>query len=171
MPAGALTPADCEILAAADGAPEVWLRDEPAAMRISLSHSHGRCLCALGVTDRRLGCDLERIETRSTAFEETYFTEAELELLQGCTPGDRDRLVTLIWSAKESLLKALRTGLRSDTRRIRIESIRPAETRAWSHFHAVDDKNGDRFRGWWRSRGEMLMTIARDDGPAGPVAL
>jgi 4'-phosphopantetheinyl transferase len=73
---------------------------------------------------------------------------------------DRNRAVTLIWSAKESALKALRTGLRSDTRRIRIEAFGQAKTGDWSSFHAVDAKSGDPFRGFWRSRGEMLMTIA-----------
>lgn len=161
--------ADWQICAAADGAPEAWLGDEPAVFRLSLSHSHGHCLCAISALDLRMGCDIEHVEVRSRAFEETYFTGSELELLPG--RDDHGLTATVIWSAKESVLKALRTGLRSDTRRVRIESIRPADTPAWSRFHAVDDESGDQFQGWWQTHGEMLITIACDDGRPGLMEL
>ncbi len=149
-----------EILAAADGAPEAWLDDEPAGVTLSLSHSHGQCLCAIGPPDLRMGCDIERIEQRSRVFEETFFTDAEIQLMRG--QDDRGLMATLIWSAKESVLKALRTGLRSDTRRIRIEAIEPSVSEGWSRFQAIDAQCGDRFGGSWRTRGKMLMAITAD---------
>ena len=63
-----------------------------------------------------LGCDLEIIEPRSDAFVADYFTTEEQALIARASAADRPRLLALLWSAKESALKALHEGLRLDTR-------------------------------------------------------
>ena len=63
-----------------------------------------------------MGCDLEMIEPRSDAFVADYFTVEEQALVARASAADRSRLLALLWSAKESALKALRAGLRLDTR-------------------------------------------------------
>src|ERR1700739_658574 len=51
--------ADTEILSAPSGAPEVFLRDRPADVAISLSHRDGTALCAVAPAGTSFGCDLE----------------------------------------------------------------------------------------------------------------
>ena len=46
----------------------------PLPLALSLSHSHGRALCAVAEAGTVLGCDLERIEPRSREFVASYFT-------------------------------------------------------------------------------------------------
>jgi 4'-phosphopantetheinyl transferase len=126
------------ILAAADGAPDPFLAHAGDSLvslplSLSISHSHGHGLAALlpqpvtgqgvdaAAKGRRpvLGCDLELIEPRELNFVHDFFTPGELAAVQALPPGpDRDTLITVIWSAKEAALKALREGLRLDTRQI-----------------------------------------------------
>ena len=110
------TLADIEIRAAASGAPEVLLHDEPAGIAISLSHSSGTALCTLAPPEINFGCDLETVEPRSDAFVADYFTVDEGNLIARSARQERPQLLALLWSAKESALKALRVGLRFDTR-------------------------------------------------------
>lgn len=114
-----------EIRAASSGSPEVFLSGQPAPVGISLSHSSGVAICALaarrttaGVTS--LGCDVEIVELRSDNFVGDYFTASEQALIQQIPAEKRPLLVTLLWSAKESTLKALQEGLRVDTRSVEI---------------------------------------------------
>jgi 4'-phosphopantetheinyl transferase len=162
---------DWRITAAPDGAPGVWLNGKPVDLCISLSHSAGMAFCAVAASSQRMGCDIEKIEVRSRSFEETFFTASELELLERYPADERARLVTLVWSAKESVLKALRTGLRSDTRRIRIVSIETGDACRWRPFKAQDSRNGDTFDGWWQVKNSMLYTVASDDCTGEPVGL
>jgi 4'-phosphopantetheinyl transferase EntD len=110
------------ILADASGAPRVLLGGTPADVAISLSHSGKLGACAAVMTRGaavELGCDVETIEPRSEAFVTDFFTEAERELIDRAGR-DRDVVATLLWSAKESALKATGAGLRADTRSVAI---------------------------------------------------
>lgn len=112
-----------QILAAADGAPEPRLAPADAGdMVLSLSHSGDRGFAAASPSTMALGCDVEWIEPRSEAFIADVFAPEELPGLShlSCL-FHRDLAATLIWSAKESALKALRTGLRQDTRSIIVD--------------------------------------------------
>jgi 4'-phosphopantetheinyl transferase len=119
-----------------------------------------------------VGCDLETIEPRSPAFLADYFTDEERDLAGRMAGADRDRVVTLLWSAKESALKALGCGLRADTR---VVSAAPAgflQTRdeQW-HRLSVAHSGGRIFCGWWRSSRDLIRTVVADPSPARPVAL
>jgi 4'-phosphopantetheinyl transferase len=111
--------ASIEIRPAASGAPEVFLRDEPAKLAISISHRGGIAACAVGTGGAMLGCDLEMVEPRSDCFVADYFTAEEQVVVRQPT-ADRYALIALIWSAKESALKALHAGLRIDTRSLAV---------------------------------------------------
>ena len=124
-----------EIRAAADGAPEVFLRNEPAGVAISISHAGGRSFCAAGPPDAALGCDVEQLEPRGELFVADYFTPEEIELARATAPKGKTLVTNLIWSAKESVLKALREGLRRDTRDI---SVQPDLSRI---FHGRDARH------------------------------
>jgi len=155
-----------------DGAPyAAWAglgtdAGEPQRMPVSLSisHSNGVALCAVadlqqmaGVT---VGADLERVEPREPPFVSDFFAADEIALIRS-VEGDRaeyDRMVTAIWSAKEAVLKALREGLRIDTRAVicLIQpplSVRDDWTPLTIHFgerlaHLAVQRST--FSGWWR---------------------
>ena len=107
-----------EILADSSGAPQVYVGHQPALVSISLSHCDSIAACVLVRSTTPLGCDLELIEPRSDAFVGDYFNEREQTFIERWRGIERDQLVTTLWSAKESALKALRVGLRVDTRSV-----------------------------------------------------
>lgn len=92
---------------------------EPDGLSLSISHSGDQAFCALSLLgDAHIGADIERIEERSEAFMHDYFTADEIAAVEVAPAGLQSTVVTLIWSAKEATLKALRLGLRADTRRV-----------------------------------------------------
>jgi 4'-phosphopantetheinyl transferase len=117
-----------------------------------------------------LGCDLELVEPRSDAFIADYFTAKE-QALVAHAGADRFRLVALLWSAKESALKALRVGLRVDTRSVIVSpgNLQPAGE-SW-HPLWVYQVGGETFHGWWQSSGSLLRTLVGDPQPDRPVVL
>ena len=122
---------EIEIRPASSGAPEVFIANEPAAVTVSISHRSGAAICAVAMTGVELGCDQEVIEARSEAFVADYFTESEQALVARVCEAERSRLVTLLWSAKESALKALREGLRLDTRSVTVSPINGGGRSQW----------------------------------------
>jgi 4'-phosphopantetheinyl transferase len=163
---------DIEIRAAPSGAPEVFLGGRPAAIPITLSHSAGRAACAIATAGAALGCDLELIEERSYAFVADYFTAEEQMLVARASAADRSRLVTLLWSAKESALKALREGLRLDTRCVVVDPVfRPSDNSDTWLALRVSSSGGQVFRGWWQSAGNFVRTVVAAPAPAPPVWL
>jgi hypothetical protein len=77
-----------------------------------------------------VGCDLETIEPRADAFVGDFFTANEQTLVERTPAEKRSLLVTLLWNAKESALKALNVGLRLDTTYIDVNltHIAPEQT-------------------------------------------
>ncbi|MBI5569934.1 MAG: SDR family NAD(P)-dependent oxidoreductase [Desulfomonile tiedjei] len=107
------------------GKPMAELSRKPGARvcDVSLSHSNGLALAvasAPGVFPG-LGVDVEKIENRSSAWVEDYFTEEEIR----AAGEDDTRWVTLtgMWGLKEAVLKALGTGLRFDLRDIEVSRV------------------------------------------------
>jgi len=149
---------DIELRPASSGAPEVFFANKPAAVAVSLSHRAGSALCAVAPSGAALGCDLEIIEPRSDGFVADYFTPEEQALVSEALAPDRPPLLALLWSAKESALKALRTGLRLDTRCVTVEvsGIRNPQ----SEIDSTDLKIGA--RGY---PGRSLRLASRVDAP------
>ena len=103
---------------------------------------------------------------------------------------DRSQLVTLLWSAKESALKALRTGLRLDTRSVIVSPLTqdqgedelghirelypssrlPCALNNWCPLH-VRCANGQVFQGWWQHTGSLLRTLVAAPRPLRPTLL
>jgi 4'-phosphopantetheinyl transferase len=88
--------------------------------RVSLSHSNGHVLCAYSPEVIPLGVDLELVEPRGNEFVEDYFTESEILQADKLDGPERQLHETMIWSCKESVLKALSSGLRVDTRLVEV---------------------------------------------------
>jgi 4'-phosphopantetheinyl transferase len=167
-----------EIRNAASGAPEVFLDGKPAPLTISISHRAGRALCAVASCGVALGCDLEAVEPRSEAFVADYFTPEEQTFVERANETDRPLLSTLIWSAKESALKALGEGLRLDTQSV-VVSLSPSPPAAGWRRLSVHYTDADQtFHGWWRcdevdveSTQPHLITIVAAPPPELPIAL
>jgi 4'-phosphopantetheinyl transferase len=152
-----IPPGAVEVRAATSGAPEVMIAGAPAPCALSISHSAGVALCAVSPTGGRLGCDIEVIEPRDLAFIETFFTRREQSLVESISADERALLTTIIWSAKESALKALGEGLRLDTRSVEIALPVNAPAGLWSALIVTGD---DRIpHGWWRQLGKHVLTI------------
>ena len=169
--------AELEIKAAPSGAPEAFFRGAPADSSISLSHAAGVSLCAVAPLGGCIGCDLEIVEPRSDAFIGDYFTPREQALVDRATPRDRDALVTLLWSAKESALKALQEGLRLDTRCVEVDPGDFCSVMSSHSYHAewrplqVRYSRTRLFYGWWRFEAPMVRTVVSTSPLAYPHSL
>lgn len=154
---------------AADGAPEVFLADTPAPFRISMTDRADWAVCVVTQegADVDVGCDLEVVEPRSRQFVRDWFTPLERDLVYG--GDDADLLANLVWSAKESALKVLRTGLRRDTRSVEVRLFAD-ERDGWNRMeiHSVE---GSVFPGWWRRAGAFVFTFAASRPTIPPAAL
>jgi 4'-phosphopantetheinyl transferase len=137
---------------------------------VSLSHREGQALAVVGPPEAQLGCDLEIVEPRSRAFVEDYFTVGERHRLSLAPPEDRDRLANLVWSAKESAVKALRTGLRVDTRTADVHLLLRDEEKGWRPLR-VRRAGAPPLEGWWRQDGLRLATVVSAPAPNRPVRL
>jgi 4'-phosphopantetheinyl transferase len=181
-----------EIRPAPSGAPEVFLANQPAPIAISLSHRAGTAICAVIAAGGALGCDLEAIEPRSDGFVADFFTTEEQALVARAPAAERPRLLALLWSGKESALKAQRVGLRLDTRSVIVSPVGavgsrgegaegraqdPALTSLPSYGHdgwiplQVRYTNGPTFRGYWRHTGNLVRTLVADPPPHTPIRL
>jgi 4'-phosphopantetheinyl transferase len=179
-----------EIRPAASGAPEAFIGNRSASAAISLSHCNGNALCAVAPFATVLGCDLELVEPRSDAFVADYFTAEEQELVAQASAADRSYLPTLLWSAKESALKALHEGLRLDTRSVAVslpdgsEAAIPNQEASTANpdsafgqrcsgWRPLDVRctSGEMFRGWWQRTGNLLRTLVAAPAPNSPIVL
>lgn len=165
-----LTPTIVQVKNEPEGLPflERFSNTERIPANISLSHRDHRAFCALTSTlDLKIGVDMELVEARPPSFLEDFFTPREFQ--QGNGYGDelRDLWFTLIWSLKESMLKALGTGLRLDTRCVEILCVeglplRKAATELEWHGARVrfESYGHTHWRVWWRVQDHTVYTIA-----------
>jgi 4'-phosphopantetheinyl transferase len=143
-----------------DGAPfvEVDKRGTEADLEIAMTDRADHAVCMVLAGDGRIGCDLELIEPRSAAFVHDYFTASERAVV--AAHDHPDLLANLIWSAKESALKVLRTGLRRDTRTVEV-AVGQVTGDLW-HPLTVTADDGRVFPGWWLVAGEFILTCATE---------
>ena len=157
---------DIEIRATPEGSPEAFRAGAPLPLVISISHREGRSCCAIADSHVKLGCDLEWIEPHSAAFAADYFTPDEQRLVAEAAPADRHLFLTLLWSAKESALKALRIGLHADTRSVDVTIPRLPARRGWQPFCA--NFEAFQFNGWWQVADPWVRTVVTAPGQTPP---
>lgn len=169
LPGCAVAPALLEVRHHPTGAPEAWADGRPLPVGISLSDRAGWAACLLGLEPGAVGCDLELVEPRSAAFVRDYFTAAERRFIR-----DDDLRANLLWSAKESALKVLRTGLRRDTRTVEVSVTMPAtrfaEASGWCPLTVRVDQ-ARTFTGWWARYDDFLLTLATATPTPPPVSI
>ena len=159
---------DIELRASPSGAPEVFLFNQRATVSVSISHRAGKALCVVGLSGTSLGCDLELVESRDRSFLNDFFSANEKQLVERSPAHERPLLTTLLWSAKESALKALRVGLRFSTTCFEVD---PADVAAslpkrWQSANCTDWSpllvrriGGGILRGCWRCTNNMVRTV------------
>ena len=162
------------ISAAATGEPEVTIADRAHAVTISISHRDGLAACTVALGKVELGCDLELIEPKSDAFIADYFTAEEQDLVSQIGAPAQPLLASLVWSAKESALKALHVGLRADTRSVVVDptELHGAEVPCidWRPLRILCPGEAE-FRGWWRYAGNVVRTVVAAPSPQRPIEL
>jgi 4'-phosphopantetheinyl transferase len=159
-----------EILAAEDGAPQATVDGETAPLSLSISHAGGIGLCTVAAPGVPLGCDVEIVEPRIDAWLADFFTDAERAVVAETPPRDQPRISTLLWSGKESALKALREGLRLDTRDVVVRLGEAEPCSSWRALSVCLTKGGV-LRGWWRCADDHAMTVVVSRQSAPPLAL
>jgi 4'-phosphopantetheinyl transferase EntD len=136
-----------------------------------LSHREGAALCTVGQAGIPLGCDLEVVESHGDAFIADYFTAEEQALLSGIAVRDRPVWVSLLWSAKESALKALHEGLRADPRAANVYlDVSQTYSDSWLPVE-VRYAGGITFHGCWSRNGDVIRTIVAGTPSLRPISL
>jgi 4'-phosphopantetheinyl transferase len=170
LPSGPETLARIEVRNRPTGAPYVLLDAEPCGLTVSLSDRAGWAVCLVTGDGPAIGCDLELVEPRSPGFIADFLTPAEQDYVASEPDDDaRAMAANLVWSAKESALKVLQTGLRRDTRSVEV-TIHRAQAAGWAAM-AVRTAEGVTLPGWWRRSGSFLFTVATDRPVEPPAAL
>ena len=157
-----IDPADLagiEVRNAPSGAPFVCVDGDPVDFGVSISDRAGWAVCVTCPTESpTVGCDLELVEPRTPGFVADFLTSAEQRLV--AAHHEPDAAANLIWSAKESALKVLQTGLRRDTRSVEVTVDEPGED-GWGAL-TVRAVEGPVFPGWWRRDGRFVLTTAAE---------
>jgi 4'-phosphopantetheinyl transferase len=164
---------DVEIIAADDGAPELFVGGERAVCAISISHARDVGFVVLAPWGGAVGCDVEAVEPRSSSFVSDYFTNGELELVAGEEEESRTFAANLIWSAKESVLKSMRAGMNRDTRSVEVTlgKVGRETGETWSGFSARCLETALEFEGWWRCRSDLVFTVSCGVGAGPPLEI
>lgn len=167
MPNDLGTLARVEVANHPSGAPYIQVDGAPSPLEVSLSDRAGWAVCVVTDQHTTVGCDLEIVEPRSAGFVADFLTPLEQEYVASRPQDDRQAAANVIWSAKESALKVLRTGLRRDTRSVEV-SLAPAAgddgraaVGAWARLE-VRTAEGGLIPGWWRRDGVFLVTVAAE---------
>ena len=162
---------EIEIRPEPSGAPITFVSGERCPISISLSHRSATSLCAIAPSNAALGCDLELAEPRHPAFLTDYFTAQEQEFVARSPAEDQWLLMALLWSAKESALKALQIGLRIDTRSLTVQLPEARfDSPSWNPLQ-VSRPDGHIFHGWYLVTHDLVRTIVADPAPELPVPL
>lgn len=165
--------AHLEVARKPTGAPLALAGDRPAPVAVSQTDRADWAVCVvLGppAGTAAVGCDLELVEPRSPGFVRDYLTPDEQARVADAGAAGHDLMANLLWSAKESALKVLETGLRRDTRSVEVDvdPAAPATPDAgdptapgWRPL-TVRPTEGGVFPGWWQQAGRFLLTVVAD---------
>lgn len=166
---GSASLARIEIRPAADGAPEIFFEGRRLDLALSISHSTGVAACAVTPGPTPLGCNVELIRALRHGTVARHYTAAEQALLDGLDPHDWAVRGTLIWTAKESALKALREGLRIDTRLVEAVPVFKEQPGPWHPLTVNHLPDGRTFRGGWRRIGDHILSVVAEPAAALPL--
>ncbi|RLQ85195.1 4'-phosphopantetheinyl transferase family protein [Notoacmeibacter ruber] len=121
-----------------------------------LTISHSGTMAAAAHSDTPIGIDIERLRAFTPAVIQQFVSPTESRLLGPC-PDDDPRL-TLLWSAKEAVLKARRAR--------NLTKIRQIEWRGWNCSGAMEMREhglpvSGVFAGFWRGHAVAVASARR----------
>jgi 4'-phosphopantetheinyl transferase len=166
--------AEIEIVNTPEGAPLIRLPDGQISPDcLSISHSGQLAFCTLTQAPMlKIGADLEKVEPRSEDLVKDFFTPAEQRLADSFPGEEWHTAITLIWSMKEAMLKALGVGLHWDTRLVEVRAIEDEVPGGWRAATVGEPGTKNRpWAAWWQRRGDFVMTIAGFAEHAGPSSV
>lgn len=151
---------DLLVLPGENRAPFVYSHGEQEDCIISISHSHQQAFCVTADGSFLVGCDLEKVEVRSKAFLNDYFSENERKLHAGIAGVlSEEAFYTLAWSAKEALMKATRLGMSLHPLKMELSDILFSEQDDWNTINLMDHRTEREFCGYWRLKNEFIYTV------------
>ncbi len=152
-----------EIKAGENRAPFVYINNVLSKKNITISHSQGMAFCASSPEHISIGCDMEKIESRSPHFITDYYTDFEINKINSHphTKYSKETLFTIFWSAKESVMKVLRTGMKLHPHRLEVTSIAPNNHKGFRLMVKHAD-TGIKYYGWGQVSGEMVFVMMSD---------
>jgi 4'-phosphopantetheinyl transferase len=159
-----------EVANRTSGAPVALVDGTESSIDLSLTDRAGWAVCVAGVGLGPVGCDLELVEPRSRGFVSDFLTGTEQSYVASRGPADHDAVVNLIWSAKESGLKVLQTGLRRDSRSLEVMVGDPDGGIGWATLEVCTTES-DVLHGWWRRAGPFVLTVVTETALAPPTTL
>ncbi len=124
-------------------------------IHFSISHSGTKVMCV--ISDKEVGCDVERIKNRNHDIAKRFFTTDEYSLIQS-QPSEEERVNMFfrIWTLKESFVKCIGTGLSTELNTFSIIPSANAITieqfideTADFNFHELDLNDGYRYAVCW----------------------
>ena len=138
---------------------------------ISISHRKRRALCVLAPGVKLVGCDIEIVEGRSSSFINDHLTAPEKDTVKGSSLAP-DQSITVLWSAKEAVYKALDQVVPIVASDIEVEFGPEGPIDSWRTFRArIGSLGGRQHQGWWRLIGTWVLTVVADSPTAAPVDL
>ncbi len=141
-----------------------FIRYDQNRLNGSLSLSHRELFSAAAWCDDEevsIGIDLEVIETKSTGFIEDYFSKEESKSVLSLPVEQRDLAASLLWSGKEAVLKALKMGLRIDTRKLIFELPEIQQKESWSRLTILVSPGGaENIQLFWKCMDNMIISLA-----------
>ncbi len=156
---------DFEILRNPNGWPQLQDR-HGRNLPVSLTISHRDELAFSAVCRDNLGnlgADIEIIAPKNASMLEDFYTPEERNWIQSQASPHQALTATLIWSAKESILKAIKTGLMENTKIIRLipnEDVSQPGNR-WNQIQAVIRQQT--IPVWWTilNKHNLCITLVR----------
>ena len=145
-----------------DGSPFAVWKGNILPGSISISHRSGFIAAAwTPCSEFRIGIDLELVEPKAISFIEDYFTRNEKETVLNQEPEKQACVSSLIWSAKEAVMKAMHTGLSIDTRQVEFGFFPVDHNITWQSLcvlhYPEKSNNADLY---WQRQGEIIISLA-----------
>lgn len=159
---GKLSESDIEILPSDSGAPEVSIQNSSNPVELSISHSSDHSFCIASLQKGSIGCDMEKIQARTHKFEEDYFTSCERRRLEHTNQQEHAILSNLIWCGKEAVFKALKTGLRRDTRSVEVSIPEYWSSGSWNRTEVIDNKQNQLYEGQFMIENDFVFFVASE---------
>jgi 4'-phosphopantetheinyl transferase len=144
------------------GSPFVMWNDQRLEGSLSISHRSEYAVAAFCFDPEiSIGIDLEEIEAKSLDFVEDYFTEPEVRMVLALPFEEQALTASLLWSGREAIVKALKIGLRIDTRQIALDPLPLISHGNWQRIEILHcPSEAKNLKLFWRKLNHSLVTLA-----------